>query len=604
VTLLISATVKVSVLLLVALTSAAVLHRRSAAVRHWVLATAILCGISVPVLEFALPAWRVQLPAAWQSPTANSSLRFTSESERSTGVRGNAATMTASTQSGDRLASVARALLTLWLAGFAIGLGVLASGLLRLKRLASRAEPSQQGRWRTVAAELCRTYDLRRPIRLLHCAHPTMLVTWGTLRPTILLPTCAHNWSEERVRVVLHHELAHIRRGDWIVTLAATVLRSIYWFNPLLWIACRRLRLESERACDDLVLAAGVSGADYATQLLNVARESTDRHAWSPAIAIARPSTLEGRVRAMLNTRVNREPLTGRARAATLALVVSVTLPIGVVGLSGSSVTAERSPDIALASPALPADTPSASARAQTEKPRVAARPAAQSGAGTIEGVLYDQFGGLLPGVAVTLTHRSTGGRYAISTDPSGAFAFRTLPSGDYELTTNLPGFTTVTNVVTVAAGETVRRQITLPIGTVQETISVTCERSPIGVSPASGGRQQLGKPRTRPATTPSASQLFSGGIGGQIKAPTKTFHVSPVCPTGGPAIPALVRLVGRIGIDGFLSDLRDTTAEPQPALVASAMDAARQWEFTPTLLNGVPIEVNITIHVDYIWSQ
>ncbi len=102
--------------------------------------------------------------------------------------------------------------------------------------------------------------------------------------------------------------------------LTANVLKAVYWFNPLLWLACRRLRHEGERACDDLVLASGISGAEYATHLLDVARESAQRrHPWSPAIAIAHHSMLEGRVRAMLNARVNREPLTVFARATTVA---------------------------------------------------------------------------------------------------------------------------------------------------------------------------------------------------------------------------------------------------------------------------------------------
>lgn len=602
-TLLISATLKVSLLLLVALTATAVLRRRSAALRHWVLTIAILCSISVPLLGVLLPAWAVPLPEAWLSPTASSSLRFISETGVPNRSPVDVAAATRAIPSGtDRLETTTLAILTVWLSGVAAGLLVLASGLVRLARLKSRSTPLRRGRWRAAAAELCHVHDLRRPIQLLHCPHPTMLVTWGTRRPTILLPACARDWSNERMRVVLHHELAHIRRGDWMITLAATVLRSVYWFNPLLWIACRQLRHESERACDDFVLTSGVSGADYATHLVGVARESADRRrAWSPAIAIARPSTLEGRVRAMLNATVNREPLTRLARAATLALVVAATLPIALVSLSGRTLVPNTGPDVALASPALLPDRSADALNKDATQPPAESSLAAQAAAGTIEGVLYDQFGGLLPGVAVRLTHRSTGGRYTTGTDPSGAFAFRTLPPGDYELTTALPGFTTVTNLVGIAAGETIRRQITLPIGTLEETIHVTCERSPVGVSPGSGGRTELGRP-LRTATPPTVPQLFSGGIGGQIKVPRKLLHVNPVCPAGAQAIPAVVVLAGRVGIDGFLSDLRDTSAEPHPALVASAMDAARQWEFTPTLLNGVPIEVNLTITVSYGW--
>jgi beta-lactamase regulating signal transducer with metallopeptidase domain len=94
--------------------------------------------------------------------------------------------------------------------------------------------------------------------------------------------------------------------------MAAELVRSVYWFNPLLWIACGRLRQESEYACDDAVLNLGVEGTEYATHLLDVAR-TFRRHgrtlSGSPALAIARPSTLEKRVRAMLNNRLNRSPI-------------------------------------------------------------------------------------------------------------------------------------------------------------------------------------------------------------------------------------------------------------------------------------------------------
>ena len=92
-----------------------------------------------------------------------------------------------------------------------------------------------------------------------------MLVTWGLARPKVILPATADEWSDARARVVMSHELAHIRRGDWIVQLSAELLRAFYWFNPLLWVACRRLRLESEHACDDEVMSRGVEGTDYAT---------------------------------------------------------------------------------------------------------------------------------------------------------------------------------------------------------------------------------------------------------------------------------------------------------------------------------------------------
>ena len=604
-TLLLSATLKVSLLVLVALATATLFRRRSAAMRHWILAVAFVAGLTVPALELLLPEWPVPLPSAWSSSAAGSSLRLISDADMARrGPRGIPGPDSSAPSSEDAAGvSVGRALLAVWMIGLVAGLGVLAAGMLRIRHWSSRATPVGSGPWRAIADELRGACGLRRHVRLLHSAHPTMLVTWGTRTPSILLPAGALDWPDDRIRVVLHHELGHIRRGDWIVTLAATVSRCIYWFNPLIWIACRRLRHESEHACDDLVLASGVSGADYAAHLLAVARESkAQRHAWSPAIAIAHQSTLEGRVRAMLSTRVNRAPLSGPVRAATLVVVVASTLPIAVASLSGDAGAPPASADVALAASDVRPVTDLVGRGRETPPTRVAVTPAgpAQVAPGTIDGVLYDQFGGLLPGVLVALTHIATGGRYDASSDPGGAFAFRALPPGEYELTTSLPGFTTVTNVVRVAAGESVRRQITLPLGTVTETISVTCEGASLSAAP-----RRTGYPEARQrALVPTVPNLFSGGIGGQIKAPTKTVHASPVCPAGVPRSPAVVALAGRIGIDGFLSDLRDTSAQPQPALVASAMEAVRQWEFTPTLLNGVPVEANITITVQYSWPN
>ncbi len=87
------------------------------------------------------------------------------------------------------------------------------------------------------------------------------------MRPRILLPSHAHEWSEARIHAVLGHEIAHIQRHDWLVQIAAEAIRAIYWFNPVFWLACRRLRRESEQACDDAVLRLGVPPRDYAMHL-------------------------------------------------------------------------------------------------------------------------------------------------------------------------------------------------------------------------------------------------------------------------------------------------------------------------------------------------
>ena len=392
-------------------------------------------------------------------------------------------------------------------------------------------------------------------------------------------------------------------------SLTANLLRAVYWFNPLLWLAYRRLRHESERACDDLVLSSGISGSAYAAHLLDVARECAQRrHPWSPAIAIAHHSLLERRVRAMLNARVNREPLTVFMRAATVAVIAVVTVSVGVVTLSGDT----RTPTAAGTRPVPSGILPVLSGvpeRPATEPPVArAATQAAGAPGGTIEGVLYDQYGGLLPGASVKLTQVGTDAVQNGVTDRGGSFVFRDLASGDYELVTDLPGFITVKNVVRAEAGATVRRHITLPIGTLEETIHVTCARSDLAASRPTaptasatpGGPQSSTGQR---GVEPKIPATFTGGIGGQISVPRKYVHANPVCPSAAVPEQTVVRLEGRIGIDGLFTDLHDVGTEAQPAYVASALEASRKWVFSPTLLNGAPIEVNIRVTITYSWN-
>ena len=150
-----------------------------------------------------------------------------------------------------------------------------------------------------------------------------MPMAWGILRPAVLMPAEADEWPIERLRIVLLHELAHVRRRDCLTHLLAQVACAVYWFHPLAWMAARRARAERERACDDLVLAAGTRGSDYAEELLQIARVM--RSGRFPAVlagatlAMAHRSQLEGRLLAILDPRIPRRGLTRLRALATSA---------------------------------------------------------------------------------------------------------------------------------------------------------------------------------------------------------------------------------------------------------------------------------------------
>lgn len=588
--LLVEVALKTTAIFAIAVGVLPLLRRQSAAVRHFVLTAAFVCAALVPAMSAVAPTWRVAVPASWLSADVSSPLTITSspqpQSSSDTG-----ATPASAPARGLSVTSL-QVVAAVWITGAACGLGTVLLGMWRIRRLSVRARVLTHGRWRDQADDIEREYGIQPQVRLMQSDHPTMLVTWGTIRPRILLPFAADRWADDRIRIVLCHELGHIRRRDWPILITANAMRWVYWFNPLAWIAYRALRQESEHACDDLVLDSGVKAADYATHLLAVAREAArQRHIWSPASAIAHPSTLEGRVRAMLNDRLNRTPLTlaGRLTAVSIAAAATLVIAGAGVAMSAAPIDTKAAPGIASAS--------QASAFAAAKAPVAPASSAVQSGPGTIRGVLYDQIGGLLPGVNVSLVQRPDTAAYSTTTDRNGAFKFDLLPPGDYQITSSLPGFSNVNTLVKVTAGEVVDRSITLPIGTLEETISV--------VGPTGNTKPQVTNwaPQNRPRQTPESRTFFSGGIGGQIKVPVKLVHVSPIYPADARGASDFVVLSGRIGIDGYLSDLREVThsaAATHAAFLESALEAVRQWEFTPTLLNNVPVEAEIRIQIDY----
>jgi len=174
----------------------------------------------------------------------------------------------------------AGALLALWLAGALVVPVQLVAGLRCVRRLVREGErvPNDAPLAVLLRASAARC-DVRRPVALFlgpptppTVGSPPVPMTWGWLRPTIWLPGDARTWSDERLRVVFLHELAHVRRGDWAAQMFAHAVCALFWFHPLVWLAAAHLRAEAERACDDCVLLSGVPPADYARHLLDIAR--------------------------------------------------------------------------------------------------------------------------------------------------------------------------------------------------------------------------------------------------------------------------------------------------------------------------------------------
>jgi TonB family protein len=544
--LLVENAIKVLLIVLLALGVMPLLRTRAAALRHWILAAALISAAAAPALRPVVPSWH--LPIGMTAGTVTDAV-LGQPAPESPIVR--------QTTRHDGAAagsfSLGALLLAAWGAGAAVGAGVLIIGLARLARLASVARRISDGVWVTCAKEICREYDVATPV-LLAGTHPSLLVTWGVRRPRVLLPASALAWSEDRVRLVLSHELAHIRRRDWLVQLAAELLRAVYWFNPFVWMACRRLRQESEQACDDAVINRGVDGSEYAVHLVNIARELQQRRTWVPAQSIARTSHLERRVRAMLDARVNRRPVSRSLCLATLLGMLVVVIP--VTGVAVAQVFT------------------------------------------SVAGSIVDPTNGALPGVTLVLTNTQTQAKHEVRSDRTGRYEFTGLVPGEYALEAKLAGFAVLRGTLTVT-GQNVQQDLKLEVGRLQETIHLRASRSRPGDITAPPNLRNPLPPR--PAPTCSTSSQDGTPIGGNIRPPHKLLDVRPVYPASAlqAGVHGTVLLESRIGTDGSVEEVKIVSA-PHPDLGSAAADAVRQWVFDATYLNCVAIPVSMAVTVNF----
>jgi beta-lactamase regulating signal transducer with metallopeptidase domain len=176
-----------------------------------------------------------------------------------------------------------------------------------------------------------------------------MPMTWGWLRPVVMLPLESESWSLDRRRGVLLHELPHVQRRDCLTQTIARLACAIYWFQPLAGIAERRMRTERKRARDDVVLLFGARASEYAGHLLEIARGlRAPRAASLAALAMARPSQLEGRLLAILDPARRRARPSRRMAAMALVAAMLVLIPLATfhLGARASATTAlEPAPD-------------------------------------------------------------------------------------------------------------------------------------------------------------------------------------------------------------------------------------------------------------------
>jgi TonB family protein len=509
---------------------------------------------------------------------------------------------------GDRLMA---ALIAMWAVGIVVlvvrrGRAVREIRAVRREATALAAGP--------VAAAFARVSTGRPRVALRASPTGAAPCVVGIRRPILIWPDAmTAQLSDAQIDAILAHEIEHVRHRHNLSAVAHGVVETLFWFHPVVWWIGGRLANERERVCDERVVQAGTEPVVYADAILRVCESSIG----APAFASARitGAALTHRIEAIMSNTSRR-----RLGLAPRALLVSAGLALVIGPVAVGAWTAE----------------PTRALMAGDTTPTLVSMPSAAAAmpgqAGTrITGVVADQRGARVEGATVTARCGGDAAR-STTTDRGGSYTIDNLAAGPCEVRVEKPAFKAHVLQIPVRAGGivTVTANAELDIGSLSEMVTVSTSAAE---TPPAQDEARLQEAAANAGDDPSplfalaaflyrserfaesdavthqAAELVARrqmmaqvqpGAGGVVKEPRKIRDVKPVYPSAARAaqVTGTVIIEARITEEGTVGDAR--ILRGVPLLDDAALGAVRQWLFTPTLLNGVPIEVVMTATVSF----
>ena len=394
--------IKATLILVAALGITLAMQRASAGARHLVWLVTLVALVLIPALTAwaplrleilpAVPTQSAVAPPITGAPTSTGAARAGVSGEGVAPLPSVLPVSYGATVASDVPSETSRGLISalrgasLWSIALGAWAIIAAAILLSLtwsslvvRRLVRRSRALDDQSWMTPLWEVSDRMGLAEPPRLLLSDDAKMPFACGLKTPTIVLPAECERWSQERRLAVLLHELAHVRRRDLAGHTLGRLVCAVYWFHPLVWTAARKLRDESERACDDLALSCGTRATDYAEHLLDIVTSVRRETTPMVALAMARRKEFEGRMLAILDPELRHSTPSRRQSTALIGALVLISALIGAATPAPASArqTATQkatSPDtahaaIVIASPAV-SDSAQANLDVANDAPR------------------------------------------------------------------------------------------------------------------------------------------------------------------------------------------------------------------------------------------
>ncbi|MFC1513485.1 M56 family metallopeptidase [candidate division KSB1 bacterium] len=324
------------------------LRRSTAAVRHLLWGITFFGILVMPLFSVMLPEWDLHVlpqenpPVNYQraaiDPTSslntnNSRQQTAIPKEQIQQYNANTSTFMGSGSESAEKMSTASMLMIFWLAGVSVIFTRFITGFAGAYYITRKAKPVKDDTLLDLSESISDRIGLNKHFLFLISSKISVPMSLGLFRPVILLPDSALSWPDDRKESVLTHELAHLKRNDYIFNIISFISLAMHWFNPIVWYAYKRISLEREKACDDFVIETGVRSSEYANHLLAVLKALRSKK-WQPCAGIAsmaRWPELEGRVRSILDPRSNRRALKPLVSAGIILLITFLILPLSAM---------------------------------------------------------------------------------------------------------------------------------------------------------------------------------------------------------------------------------------------------------------------------------
>ena len=307
---------------------------RSAAERSWVAHIGLVALLLLALAPLVLPSWNLEAPALLGRDAAPAAAVPTAAPAAAAAtvpsIAPAAEKIVATAAPAPQVLSPLAAAMMLYALPAAILLLVTALALGRLITLRARADVLVDGHWLSALARAQRRMGFKHGTALLTSDELASPISWGLMRPVILLNSRAVEASGE-AEAIIAHELAHVARMDWVKLLLARLATALFWFNPLVWILAREAHQLREEAADDAVLAADIADTDYAQLLVGVARHECPglllgAHGVAPS-----KNSLSRRIARVLDVRSVRGPVARSFALGMLAGAVLVAAPLAAL---------------------------------------------------------------------------------------------------------------------------------------------------------------------------------------------------------------------------------------------------------------------------------